>query len=100
MYKELIGFIKKEFNDSDFVPLHAPVFPGKEKEYLLETIDSTYVSSVGKFVDQFEDQVRKYTGSKYAIATVSGTAALHMSLLLAGVCRNDLVITQPLSFIA
>ena len=100
MYNEIIEFIRSEFKTDGFIPLHAPVFKGNEKTFLIETIDSTFVSSVGKFVDQFEDIVKEYTGSKFAIATVNGTAALHMALLLAGVNKGDLVITQSLSFVA
>lgn len=84
----------------EFVPLHAPHFGGNEKKYLNETIDSTFVSSVGPFVDQFEGMIRDYTGAKYAVAIVNGTAALHMALMLANVQRGDLVITQAFSFIA
>ena len=99
-YPEIISFIQSVYSTNDFISLHAPSFNGNEKSYVLETIDSTFVSSVGKFVDKFEEQIREYTGSKYAIATVNGTAALHMSLILAGVKKDDLVITQALSFIA
>ncbi len=83
-----------------FIPLHAPQFGGNEKKYLEKTIDSTFVSSVGPFVDRFEQMIQEYTGAKYAIAVVNGTAALHMGLMLAGTERGDLVITQALSFIA
>lgn len=83
-----------------FIPLHEPKFIGNEKKYLNECIDSTFVSSVGPFVDLFEEKMKEYTGARYAIAVVNGTAALHLSLLLTGVKTNDLVITQPLSFIA
>lgn len=100
MYKDVVSFIRKQFNTEGFIPLHSPSFIGNEKKYVLESIDSTYVSSIGKFVDLFEDKIKKYTGAKYAVATVNGTSALHMGLLLAGVERNDLVITQSLSFIA
>lgn len=100
MYKDLIDFLRTEFQTADFIPLHAPVFMGNEKKYVNETIDSTFVSSVGKFVDKFEEQICEYTGSKYAIATVNGTAALHMAIILAGVKKDDLVLTQSLSFIA
>lgn len=100
MYKSSIDFIKQQFPNQDFIPLHAPVFNGNEKKYLMECIDSTFVSSVGKFVDEFELKLAKYTGAKYAVASVNGTAALHMAMLVAGVKRNDLVITQALSFIA
>ena len=99
-FKTEIEFIKKTFGNKEFTPLHEPCFNGNEKKYVLETIDSTFVSSVGKFVDLFESKICEYTGAKYAIAVVNGTAALHMSLMLAGVKRDDLVITQALSFIA
>lgn len=93
-------FIRTQFNTSEFIPLHAPIFIGNEKKYLMEAINSTFVSSVGKFTGRFEEMIKEYTGAKYAIATVNGTAALHMSLILAGVKKNDLVLTQSLSFIA
>jgi perosamine synthetase len=100
MFKEVIDFIRKKYDTNDFIPLHAPVFFGNEKKYLNECIDSTFVSSVGKFVDQFEAEIVKYTGAKFAIATVNGTAALHVALQLVGVTDGTEVITQPLSFIA
>lgn len=100
MFKETIEIIQKMFKTNSFVPLHEPVFFGNEKKYLNECIDSTFVSSVGKFVDQFEQMMAEYTGSQYAIATVNGTAALHISLKLAGVDASSEVITQPLTFIA
>jgi perosamine synthetase len=87
-------------SQTPFIPLHEPVFFGNEKKYLNECIDSTFVSSVGKFVDHFEEMVAEYTGSKYAIATVNGTAALHIALKLAGTDEQSEVITQPLTFIA
>lgn len=99
-YQQIIDFIRSVYPNKDFVPLHEPVFAGNEKKYVLDCIDSTFVSSVGKYVDRFEEMVRDFTGANYAIAAVNGTAALHMSLLLAGVQRGDLVITQPLTFIA
>ncbi len=85
---------------NSFIPLHAPIFCGNEKKYLNECIDSTFVSSVGAFVDRIEEEIARYTGSKYAIACVNGTAALHIALKLAGVAENELVITQSLSFVA
>ena len=101
MYSDIIKFIRTTFNEPEaFIPLHAPCFTGKEKEYLSECIDTTYVSSVGKFVDLFENMVAEYTGAKKAVACVNGTNALHLALKLAGVERNDEVITQPLTFIA
>ncbi len=83
-----------------FIPLHRPVFEGNERQYLVDCIDSNFVSSVGAKVVEFEQQIAAFTGSKYAIATVNGTAALHVALQLAGVGRDDAVITQALTFIA
>ena len=100
MYKEFVHFVRELYRTNDFIPLHAPQFRGNEKEYLLDTIDSTFVSSVGAYVDQFEERVAEYTGAKYAIATVNGTAALHIALKLAGVEPNTEVITQSLTFVA
>jgi aminotransferase in exopolysaccharide biosynthesis len=101
MYKEVVDFIKATFNVADqFIPLHEPRFVGNEKKYVMDCIDSTYVSSVGKYVNLFEDKIKDFTGAKYAIATTNGSAALHLSLVLAGVKRDELVITQPLTFIA
>lgn len=100
MYKETVDFIRSIYQTKDFIPLHEPRFYGKEKEYVLDCIDSTFVSSVGKYVDNFEKKIAEYTGAKYAVACVNGTAALHMALIVCGVKRNDIVITQPLSFIA
>lgn len=100
MYKQTIKFIKELYKTDNFIALHEPRFRGNEKAYLNECIDSTFVSSVGIFVNKFEEKVAQYTGSKYAIATVNGTSALHISLLLANVQKKDEVITQSLSFIA
>jgi len=100
MFENTIRFIKETYKTENFIPLHEPVFFGNEKQYLNECIDSTFVSSVGKFVEQFEQMVAEYTGAKYAIATVNGTAALHIALKLAGVDENSEVITQPLTFVA
>ena len=99
-YKKTIDFIKSVYGNKDFIPLAVPVFAGSEKEYLNECIDTTFVSSVGKFVDRFEEEMAKYTGAKRAVVCVSGTNALHMSLLLAGVKQDDDVQTQALTFIA
>jgi aminotransferase in exopolysaccharide biosynthesis len=100
MFDALIRFIREQYRTEAAIPLHAPVFPGREREYVLETIDSTFVSSVGSFVDRFEREMAGYTGSPRAVVTVNGTAALHMALHLAGVGPGDLVITQPLTFVA
>ena len=99
--EKTVGFIRELYKEPDaFIPLHTPHFIGNEKDYLNECIDSTFVSSVGPFVDRFEAWMREYTGARNAIAVVNGTAALHLSLQLAGVQRGELVVTQALSFIA
>lgn len=100
MYNEAIEFIKSLYPNKNPVPLHEPVFFGNEKKYLNDCIDSTFVSYVGKYVTQFEEMTAKYTGSKYAVAVVNGTAALQIALQLAGVKYGDEVITQPLTFVA
>lgn len=99
-YKNIIDFIKSVYGNKEFTPLAVPVFAGNEKKYLNECIETTFVSSVGKFVDRFEEDMAKYTGAKRAVVCVSGTNALHMSLLLAGVKQNDEVFTQAITFIA
>ncbi len=99
-HDSIIKFIQRTYNTTEFIPLHEPRFRGNEKKYLNECIDSTFVSSVGKFVDLFEQKIAEYTGAKYAVAAVNGTAALHIALQLAGVKANNEVITQPLTFIA
>lgn len=100
MYENILTFIQKKYGTKDFIPLHEPRFIGNEKKYLNDCIDSTFVSSVGKYVDEFEELFAKMVGSKYAIATVNGTSALHISLLLADVGKGDEVITQALTFVA
>lgn len=100
MFASLIQFIREQYRTNDFIPLHAPVFSGRERDYVLETIESTFVSSVGAFVERFESDMASYTGSQKAVATVNGTAALHTALMLAGVQSGDLVITQALTFVA
>ena len=100
MFNEFIDFVKEVYGTKKNIPLHEPKFIGNEKKYLNQCIDTTYVSSVGKFVDQFEEKIAKYTGAKYAIATTNGTSAIHISLILAGVEEDNEVITQPLNFVA
>jgi len=101
MYSDIVQFIRIIFNEpKDVIPLHAPCFIGNEKEYLCECIDSNYVSSIGTFVDRFEEMVAAYTGAKKTVACVNGTSALHLALTLVGVEKNDEVVTQPLTFIA
>ncbi len=100
-YKEIVQFIRQLYKEPfGFIPLHAPVFKGNEKKYLEECIDSTFVSSVGKFVDLFEEKMAEYTGAKKAVVCVNGTNALHLALTMVGVERETEVITQPLTFIA
>lgn len=96
----IIEFVRDVYKTDEFIPLHAPTFQGNEKAYVLDTLESTFVSSVGKFVDDFERKMETYTGTARAVATVNGTAALSAALYLAGVKRNDLVITQALTFVA
>ena len=100
MYEKVISFIHKLYGTEEFVPLSVPKFMGNEKKYLEECIDTTFVSSVGKFVDRFENDMAAYTGAKKAVVCVSGTSALHMAMMLVGVERNDEVLTQALTFIA
>lgn len=100
MYSEIVDFIKSIYPNQNPIPLHAPVFLGKEKEYLLDCIETTYVSYVGKYVTQFEQMTAEFTGAKFAVAIVNGTAALQIALKIAGVKYGDEVITQPLTFVA
>ena len=97
--KDVIAFARRIFGEG-FVPLHRPVFEGNERQYLVDCVDSNFVSSVGVKVSEFEKLVAEFTGSKHAIATVNGTAALHIAIELAGVKPGDEVITQALTFIA
>ena len=100
-YNHIIDHIRELHNTrEDILPLHEPRFLGNERKYVMDCIDSTFVSSVGQYVIDFEEKIKAYTGAKYAIAVVNGTAALHLSLILAGVKSNDLVVTQALSFVA
>lgn len=94
------SFVREQYRTESFVPLHQPRFRGNEKVYLLDTIDSTFVSSVGAYVDEFERKMESYTGATKAVAVVNGTSALQVALRLVGVSKGDEVITQALSFIA
>lgn len=100
MINRLISFLREQYQTHDFIPLHAPQFRGNERKYVLDTLDSTFVSSVGAYVDRFERDMERYTASPSAVVTVNGTSALHCALLLAGVKADDYVITQPLTFVA
>lgn len=100
-FQKVNEFIREIYKTQNkFIPLHEPRFIGNEKKYLIECIDSTFVSSVGKFVDKFEEMTQEYTGAKSAVVVVNGTNALHLALQLVGVTEKDEVLTQPLTFIA
>lgn len=98
--KDTITFIQDIYKTNEFIPLHAPTFNGNEKKYLLETIDSTFVSSVGAYVDQFEEMMTAITKTKKSVAVVNGTAGIQVALRLVGVSAGDEVITQALTFVA
>ncbi len=101
MFKETVAFIREKFNTpEEFIPLHEPRFVGNERKYVLDAIDSTFVSSVGAYVDKFEKSVATKTGAKYAVATSNGTSALHIALVAAGVQEGEEVLTQALTFVA
>ena len=100
MYKNLIKFIRDWYQTDQFIPLHEPRFKEIDREYVLDAIDSTFVSSVGEYVNRFELEIARYLGAKRAVVTVNGTAALQVALRLAGVKEGDEIITQPLTFVA
>lgn len=97
--QSVVDVVREVYGEGS-VPLHRPVFEGNEKRYLAECIDSNFVSSVGAKVAEFEQRIAEFTGSRFAIATVNGTAALHVALQLVGVERGDEVLSQALTFIA
>ena len=100
-YQDFVSFVRETFDDKEgFIILHDPRFIGNERKYIMDAMDSNFVSSVGEYVNSFEKAIAEYTGSKYAVAAVNGTSALHICLLLAGVHADEEVITQPVSFIA
>jgi perosamine synthetase len=98
-YHQFIDFVREIYGHKN-IPLHRPIFEGNERQYLVDCIDSNFVSSVGVKVTEFEEQIAAFTGVRFAIATVNGTSALHVALQLAGVRRDDEVISQALTFIA
>jgi aminotransferase in exopolysaccharide biosynthesis len=100
MFDSFIRFVRDQYRTDDFIPLHAPVFRGRERELVLDTIDSTFVSSIGAYVDRFEKDMAVFAGSQRAVAVMNGTAALHIALKLADVLPGDLVVTQSLTFVA
>lgn len=99
-FKETIQFIQDKFECTDFIPLHAPVFSGNERAYVMDTIDSTFVSSVGAFVDRAEQIMAEISQTQKAVAVVNGTSGLQIAMQLAGVQRGDEVLTQALTFVA
>ncbi len=100
LINDIRNILPKEKNKNNFIPLHIPIFERNEINYVTDCIKSNFVSSVGEYVNKFEKAISEYTGAKYAILTVNGTAALHVSLLLAGVEENDEVLMPALTFIA
>jgi len=98
--QDIIEFIRDIYKTGDFIPLHAPTFAGNEKKYVNDAIESTFVSSVGEYVNSFEKMICHITGSEHSIATVNGTSALHIALRMVGVDFGDEVITQPVTFVA
>ncbi len=99
-FNRIVDFIRTLYDTDLPIPIHEPLFSGNEKKYLSDCIDSTFVSYLGEYVNRFEKLIAEYCGVKYAIATITGTSALHISLKLANVQPGDFVITQPLTFIA
>jgi aminotransferase in exopolysaccharide biosynthesis len=99
-FKETIQFIHEKFNSKDFIPLHAPIFQGNERKYVMDTLDSTFVSSVGAYVDLSEKMIAEISQTQKAVAVVNGTSGLQLAMLLAGVQRDDEVLTQALTFVA
>ncbi len=100
MFENFLKFVRELYQTNSFIPLHEPTFTGNEKKYLNDVIDSTYVSSVGESVNEFEQKISEYTGISYATAVVNCTAALHLSLLLSNVEEGTEVLTQSLNFVA
>ena len=99
-YKSASTFIKNLYPRKEFISLHEPSFTSIDKKYINEAIDSTFVSSAGEFINTFESEISGYTNSSSAVAVVNGTAALHLALVMAGVVKSDIVITQSLTFVA
>ena len=100
MFEDVIQFIRRWYSTDDFIPLHAPHFSKVDRDYVMNAIDSTFVSSVGEYVNRFERELADYVGVRRAVATVNGTAALQVALRLIGVEAGTEVITQPLTFVA
>lgn len=99
-FQKAVDFIRAQYPQKSFIPLHEPLLVGNERKYVLDAIDSTFVSSVGAYVNRFEEMMATIAGTRYAVATVNGTSALHLALLVAGVKEEEEVLTQSLTFIA
>ena len=100
MFNEFTKFVRDLYGSKELIPLHEPTLAKKEKNYLIDVIDSSFVSTIGKSVTEFEKKISSYTGIKHAVALVNGTAALHLALKVSNVKENSEVITQSLSFVA
>ncbi|QKK02941.1 MAG: LegC family aminotransferase [Pseudomonadota bacterium] len=96
----LIEFVRAEYRTDEFIPLHIPRLGGRERELVADAVESSFVSSVGRYGVEFEAAVAEYTGAPFAVAVMNGTAALHLCLVLAGVQRDEEVITQAVTFVA
>ena len=100
MFDEFINFVRDLYGSEGLIPLHEPTLAEKEKKYLIDVVNSSFVSSIGKSVTEFEKKISAYTGIKHAVAVVNGTSALHLALKISNVEENSEVITQSLSFVA
>ena len=100
MLDKIVKDVRSIYGSEGFIPLHVPSLDDTDKAHVIDCLDSTFVSSVGKFVDEFEDLTASFTGAAKAVATVNGTAALHTALVLMGVKSNEEVVCQPFTFIA
>ena len=99
-FPDFVDLVRQIFSTQGSIPLHAPSFRGNERRYVFNTLESTYVSSVGEYVKEFETKISEFTDARFVIATNNGTSALHIALLLCDVQNGDEVITQPLTFVA
>tara|TARA_R110002072_G_scaffold1598_8_gene13697 strand:- start:22202 stop:23359 length:1158 start_codon:yes stop_codon:yes gene_type:complete len=98
--QDLVDFVREQFQTKEFIPLHEPRFDADDKRYVSDCIESTFVSTVGEYVGEFENSLKEVVGVKNCVATVNGTAALHVALRVAGVGRDTEVLTQALTFVA
>ena len=99
LIKDIVSSVRELLGPNAY-SLHEPKFDQDDLSYLSNCLKSTYVSSVGPYVEQFESEIAKYTGSKYAVATTNGTSGLHLALKVAGVCQGDEVLVPSATFVA